>query len=185
MENNSHMESFEKRLKRFRDGHPIEIIDTLLNSVDSHFNNEIRLTVKNDSYQTTLLFLGIHAVALTISEGLFGKEKFAGYKVFLKSFVDGDTSDTKFSAIAKMIHDWRNILAHQWLGSIGHTIGYDYNLITGWENRGGVTFINPRIYAEHYLNAFAAGGKIWRYTELLDEEEMEAAKERLIRKYER
>jgi hypothetical protein len=75
MQNRAHMESFETRLARFKDNPPNEVIVTLLNSIDNHFNNELKLTI-NDSLnpQTALLFLGIHAVALTISHGIFGQD---------------------------------------------------------------------------------------------------------------
>lgn len=183
-ENNAHKgESNEKRLKRFQDNYPYEIIATLLNSIGSFFNNEISLTIQNDNNQTTLLFLGIHAVALTVSEGLFNKSGSKGYKTYLENFVDGDTPDTKFSTIADSIHSWRNVLAHQWIGSLGHSIGYDYQMTMGWEVREGVTFINPRIYVEHYLKGFGPGGKIWNWQNLLSEEKQKQAKERLIKKY--
>ena len=114
MQNNAHMEPLDKRMERFQNGHPIEIIETLLNSIDNHFNNEIRIIAENGNYQTTLLFLGIHAVALTIAEGLFDKRGPDAYKLFLEKFVDGESPDTKFSDIADIIHEWRNIIAHQW-----------------------------------------------------------------------
>ncbi len=183
MENNAHSETKEKRLKRFQDGVPYEIISTLINSIANFFNNEIALTTQGDNYQSSLLLLGVHSVALTISEGLFNKTGSDGYKLFLEKFVDGDTPDTKFSIIAKSIHDWRNVLAHQWLGSIGHSIGYDYRMSFGWEIRGDVTFINPRIYLEHYLKAFGRNGKMWDWETLLTEQEQESAKQRLIDKY--
>lgn len=183
MENNTHNETKADRLKRFRGGPPCEIIDTLLNSIANFFNNEIGLTTQGNNYQTSLLFLGIHSVALTISEGLFDKAGPDGYKLFLENFMNGDTDDVKFSAIAQSIHNWRNVLAHQWMGSIGHTIGYDYNMTFGWEIRDGVTFINPRIYAECYLKAFGPGGKIWDWESMLTNIEQEKAKERLINKY--
>jgi len=183
MENNAHSETKEHRLQRFQNSHPYEVIDTLTNSINNYFNNEIALTIKNGNYQSSLLFLGIHAVALTISEGLFGKTGPDGYKLFLEKFVDGDTPDTKFSAIAQSIHDWRNVLAHQWIGSIGHSIGYDYTMPSGFETRDKVLFINPRIYCEHYLKAFGAGGRIYKYEEYLTDDEMEQVKNRLIKKY--
>ena len=165
MENRAHGESKEARLARFQSNPPVEAIETLLNSIDNHFNNEIRLAPGN--FQTSLLFLGIHAAALTISEVFFNKFGQEGYKLFLERFVDGESEDTKFSNIAELIHDWRNVLAHQWLGSIGHEVGYDYKMTSGWENRDGVTFINPRMYCDHYLNAFSAGGRIWQYDKIL------------------
>lgn len=183
MKNNSHGETKEKRLKRFQNSPPYEVIATLLNSIANFFNNEIILTTQGDNYQTSLLFLGIHSVALTISEGLFNKTGLEGYKLFLKKFVDGNTPDTRFSTIAKSIHNWRNVLAHQWIGSIGHRIGYDYKMTLGWKKVGDVIFINPRIYLEHYLKAFGPGGKIWDWEKMLTEVEQQKSKERLIRKY--
>ena len=179
MENRSHSESREARLARFQKNPPVEAIGTLLNSVDSFFNNEIRLTPENT--QTSLLFLGIHAAALTISEVFFNKTGSEGYKLFLEKFVDGDSDNTKFSTIAELIHDWRNVLAHQWLGSVGHEIGYDYEMKFGWQKRDDVTFINPKIYCDHYLKAFS--GKIWEFEKIFSEPELQAIKNRIIKKY--
>lgn len=177
------METMEHRLERFQNGPPIEIIDTLLNSLHSFFNNEIRLTTENGNFQTSLLFMGIHAVALTISEGLFDKKGPDGYKLFLEKFIDGNKQDTKFSSISELIHDWRNNLAHQWIGSIGHSIAYDYKMNFGWEKKDGITYINPRIYCEQYLGAFGSGGRIYDYRKMLTAAELEEAKQRLIEKY--
>ena len=178
MKNNAHRgESKEKRLKRLQDNSYVEAIETLLNSIDNYFNNEIRLTVGN--YQTSLLFMGIHAAALTISEVFFGKSGLTGYKQFLETYVDGKDDNKKFSIISATIHDWRNVLAHQWIGSIGHEIGYDYEMEFGWQERENVTFINPRIYCEQYLAAFKAGGRMWQYEQLFDGEQLEAIKQRI------
>src|SRR3989338_7020583 len=112
MENRAHMESRTTRMQRLVDGPPEEAISTLLKSIDSYFNNEIELTPGN--LQTSLLFLGIHAAALTIAELIFGEsDPEAGYKFFLERFIDGPTTDTKFSDIASELHNWRNVLAHQ------------------------------------------------------------------------
>lgn len=182
MKNNAHKnESKEARLKRLQDGPYVEAIETLLNSIDNFFNNEIRITV--DNYQTSLLFMGIHAAALTISEVFFNKKGLSGYKLFLETFVDGNEENKKFSTIADIIHDWRNILAHQWIGSMGHEIGYDCEMQLGWEKRDDITFINPRIYQEQYLAAFQAGGKIWGYDRIFTEDQLEQIKQRIIAKY--
>lgn len=183
MENRAHMEPLTKRIERFQNGHPIEIIDTLLNSIDNHFNNELRLTIQDHHYQTSLMLIGIHAVALTISEGLFNVSGPDGYKKFLENYVNGNTPDTKFSDIATEIHNWRNILAHQWLGIGGYDIGYDYAQTEGWVECDGIKFINPRIYCEHYLAAFKAGGRIWDFTSRFSEDELEQIKDRLLKKF--
>lgn len=182
MENNAHLgESRNHRLARLQDGAPVEAILTLLNSISNFFNNEIRIAPENG--QASLLFLGIHASALTISKALFGKTGKDGYKKFLEAFVDGETEETKFSLIAEDIHDWRNVLAHQWLGSIGHQIGYDYGMASGWKRREDVLFINPKIYCEKYLEAFSSKGRIWDYHSVLSDVEQEQAKERIVKKY--
>ena len=161
MKNRAHSEPFNKRLKRFQDHSPMEVIDTLLDSINDYFNNEISLTAESNNHQTSLLFLGVHAVALTISEALFNKKGPEGYRLFLEKFVDGDNNDRKFSKISDFIHNWRNVLAHQWISKSGHKIGYDYKMDFGWKKQNGIIFINPQIYCEQYLKAFKSDGKIW------------------------
>lgn len=182
MKNNAHdIEPLEKRLARFQNGSPVESIETLLNSIANFFNNEISMAP--DRYQTSLLFLGIHSVALTISEVFWGLEGVAGYKKFLENFVDGNTADTKFSFVADKVHNWRNVLAHQWLASSGYQIQYDYKMETGFIASDGLLRINPKIYCEHYLNAFSAGGKIWGYEKIFSNDDLEKVKKRIVDKF--
>jgi len=154
--------------------------------MSSYFNNEIKITPSNQ--QTSLMFLGVHAAALTIGEVFFANEKpdsmFKDYKQFLEVFVDGDTEDLKFSIIAKDIHDWRNILAHQWLGSMGHRIEYDYKTTSGWENKDGTLVINPEIYCNSYLSAFATKGRIWKYNSMFTPEQLSEVQKRIVAKFE-
>ncbi len=184
--NNAHLgESKDKRLKRFQDSHPLEIIDTLTNSIHNFFNNEIRVVFDDPTNpQTSLMILGVHGVALTLSFGLFNEHGVKGYKLFLEHFVDGVLPDTRFFMIASEIHEWRNVLAHRWLNVAGHTFGYDFEMAEGWKWDGDTLFLNPRIYLEHYLEAFAAGGKIYDPEAILTTPEMlEAAKQRFLSKY--
>lgn len=183
MKNRAHIETKEQRLKRLKSSPPVESIETLLNSIANFFSNEIQLTP--NQYQTSLLFLGIHAVSLTISEAFFGKSGERGYRLFLEAFVDGKTEDKKFSMISNTLHNWRNILAHQWIGSLGHSIEYDYKMIEGWKNREEKLVINPRIYCESYLSAFSAGGRIWKYESTFTGDQLEMIKSRIIEKYEK
>src|SRR3989344_5422364 len=178
-------ESKEKRLNRFQNGSPIEIIETLLNSINNYFNNELRVTFSNPTRtQPALMILGVHSVALTISYGLFNKQREAGYRMYFEHFVDGDTPDTKFSTIAAEIHEWRNVIAHRWLNVAGHDIGYDLNMLEGWKKEGNSLLINPKIYLDHFLSAFENGGRIYRYEQILTTDQMlEDAKQRLISKY--
>lgn len=188
MQNNAHLgETKEHRLQRFQ-GPPIEIIETLLSSIQSFFNNEIGAVFDNPTNpQTSLMILGVHSVALTLAHGLFNKQGKQGYKLFVETYMDGNTGDTKFSTIAFEIHEWRNVIAHRWLNVAGHEIGYNFGMVEGWRKEGEVIFINPKIYLEHFLKAFdrRQGGMLYRYNELLTTDEMlEAAKMRFLSKYE-
>jgi hypothetical protein len=174
------------RLARLQSG-PVEAIGTLLNSINNYFNNEIALTPAH--FQTSLLFLGIHAVALTIGEVFFDnrghdKDK-RNYREYLERFVDGPAADLKFSHVADELHDWRNIVAHQWIGSLGHTIEYDYDSPLGWERSGTVLVINPSLYCGQNLQAFAAGGPIWQYDRIFTEPQLAAIQARIVAKYQR
>ncbi|MHB1376865.1 MAG: hypothetical protein ACYCXB_05495 [Candidatus Humimicrobiaceae bacterium] len=184
MENRAHfIEPLEDRLTRFRNNPPTEAIETLLLSIQNYFNNEIIFTVKNyKNYQTSLLFLGIHAVALTISEIFWGLEGKAGYKKFLEKFIDGDTEDTKFSLVSDKIHNWRNVLAHRWLASSGYEIQYDYEMKLGFKIEKNILIINPKIYCDKYIEAFDVNNKIWEYKNFLNKEELNNAKKRIIKK---
>lgn len=175
------MESRDERLKRFQEGEPAEAIETLLNSIDNYFNNEISIAPQN--YQTSLLFIGIHAVALTISESFFNVTGMKGYRMFLETFVDGESKDLRFSVIAQSLHNWRNVLAHQWIGSIGHHIEYSYVSELGWQNAGEKLIINPRIYYHQYIAGFAPDGRIWKYSRILNEEQLMGVKSRIIDKF--
>src|SRR5258706_15052463 len=91
MENNAHkIEPKENRLARFKNGSPRESISTLLNSIDNFFNNEIRGTIQDEIRpQTGLMFLGTHAVILTLAKVFWDLDGLGGYKKFLEVFVDG------------------------------------------------------------------------------------------------
>ena len=78
------MEDKQKRYKRLSEGSPVEIIETLLNSMDNFFNREIDSAAGSELWY--LVLLGDHAVALTISEGLFGEAGLSGFKIFLEKF---------------------------------------------------------------------------------------------------
>lgn len=175
------MEDGKKRLGRLSNGSPIEIIETLLNSIDNFFNNEVDTAAKDSLWH--LVILGDHAVALTIAEGLFEKTGINGFREFLFKFVDKDEVGFNFSAIAPKIHSWRNVIAHQWLSSSGYVFGLDFTMKKGWEKRKDVTYFNPILYHQSFSDAFSGGGKIWQYQKVLTERQMQKAKERLLAKY--
>jgi len=175
------MEDKQKRLARLSQGSPVEIIETLLNSMHNFFMREIG--VASDKNLIYLVILGDHAVALTISEGVFGKTGLDGYKLFLEKFVDQKKKGFNFSEVAQQIHNWRNVIAHQWLSSSAYDFGIDFEMKFGWEKRKNIVYFNPRIYHEAFNKAFSAGGKIWEYEKLMTDEQMQKAKERLLKKY--
>lgn len=177
------MEDKTKRLNRFHSGPPIEIMETLLNSLDNYFNREIAQAANSKLW--TLVILGIHAVALTIAEGIFNKKGLTGFTFFLESFIDSSEEGCDFSTIAADIHTHRNVIAHQWLSVSGYKLGYDFGMKRGWEKREDVIFFNPTKYYELYKKAFSPGGKIWKYEQLLTQDNAEDSKKRLIEKYER
>lgn len=186
MKNNAHLgETKEKRLKRFQEGPPLEVIETIINSMANFFVNELRTVFDNPAnYQTSLMFLGTHSIALTISHGLFDRGGEDGYRLFLENFIDGETPDRKFSTIASEIHEWRNVIAHRWINVAGHEISYDFEMPEGWKREDNFLLINPRIYLEQFLETFDGGGRIYRYKKILVTDEMlEEAKKRFISKY--
>jgi hypothetical protein len=186
MRNNAHLEETEdQRLKRFTENGPYEVVGTVINSMANYFVNELKTVFDNpNNYQTTLMFLGTHSIALTMAHGLFNKGGDKGYKLFLEHFIDGDTSDTKFSTVADRIHEWRNVLAHRWINVAGHSFNYDFDMSEGWKIKDEFLLVNPKIYLEQFLKAFGAGGRIYKYDKILTTDELwEGAKQRFISKY--
>jgi hypothetical protein len=144
-------------------------------------NREIERALANESW--ALAILGIHAVALTVSQGLYGKTGSEGFRLFLKNFIDSDAEAHDYSTIGDLIHNYRNNLAHQWLAVSGYRFGFNTQLKVGWARVDEVTYLNPRIYGESYLSSFAAGGKIWGWETTLELSALEDAKVRLVSKF--
>ena len=141
-------------IENFMGDSPKNAIILLVLSINNFLNNEIKTTVDQNPPQTSLLFMGIHASILTLSEVLFNLKGPKGYKKFLEEFIDEGSEDKCFSLIANEIHAWRNTLAHSWLSLRGHDIDYEYGMPKGFEEREGTIYINPKIYLDLYLRAF-------------------------------
>ena len=169
-------------IESFINSSPVNAVTLLIMSINSFLNNEIKITVDQDPPQTSLLFMGVHASILTISEILFNEKGEKGYKRFLKEFIDEGTGDRCFSQIAGEIHSWRNILVHGWLSLRGHNIEYEYKMQKGFEKRGETLYINPRVYLALYLSAFQEG-QILKYVSKMAPEELSRAQETIRRKY--
>lgn len=175
------MEDRSGRLARLSKGEPIEIIETLLNSMDNFFNNQIDQVADLELWY--LVIMGDHAVALTIASGLFGLEGEPGFHKYLEEFVDQDKEGYDFSSISKKIHNWRNVIAHRWLSDSAYEIGEDNVMEKGWEDRKGVTYLNLKLFHEAFKASFSRDGKIWNYGNIMTKAEMEEAKQRLLKQY--
>ncbi len=178
------MEDAEKRLKRLEDGPPLEIIETLLNSIHNFYLRETSAAIKAGTWD--LAFIGTHSVASIIGAGLFGDRSMeASFRRFLKEFVDTDEPGGNFSDIAKELNDWRHVLIHRWLSKMGHEFGFDTDQIEGWRRVDGVLLVNPVRLNEAVANAFALNGKLWQWRDVLSDAEAQAAKTRLLELYRR
>ena len=175
------MESSEKRKARLEDGSPIEIIVTLLNSIDNRFNRQIDVAAQAGAWE--LVFIGIHSVATTIGTGLFDDSPLTGFTRFLQAFVDTNELGYNFSEIAKELHDWRHVLVHRLLSAKGYEFGFDMEQLEGWRRSEGITWINPRRFHEAFNGAFAVDGRVWLWKDLLSDEEQQASKRRLLANY--
>lgn len=181
--NRAHHNDPKGIIEKFMGGSPINAVILLITSINNFFNNEIRATIEPKSPQTSLLFMGIHAAALTIAEVFFKDRAERGYKRFLEEFIDGDVEDKRFSLIAGEIHAWRNILVHGWLSLRGHNIEYDYEMKDGFKRIGNDLYINPKIYLKLYLNAFSKDGRLWQYINKMCEADLLRSQQIIKQKY--
>lgn len=185
---NNIMETFSQRLQRFSNNSPVEFIETILNSIHNFYIPELSIAYHNK--QSNLLILGIHSIIETISENVFLKKGVAGFKFYLENFVDGNADGFRFTEIADDLNDWRNVIAHQYISKLGHSLGYDYALSVGYKIDNDIILINPALMFDQFEGAFQASGnktakKIWDYDKLLSAEEMEKAKEEFLKKFQK
>jgi len=164
------MESFEKRLKRFSTSSLDEVPLTILNSIANFFLPELRLA--KEYKLDRLIFLGTHAIIQTVSERLFRKRGPKGTRFYFESFVDGSTYDTKFSLVSDSIHAMRNVYAHQWISTRTHNITIDYRTVEGWKKEADGLHINPDIYAQHFLDGFGMGERIWNWDQMMTHKDL-------------
>jgi hypothetical protein len=175
------MESYSDRLLRFQNGPPNEVIQTLLNSINNFFNPEIAKAAQNNCW--SLVLIGVHSVALTVSQGLFGVGGEKGFIRYLETFMDGSETGADFSSIGRELHLWRNVLAHQWLASSGHTVGFDTSMSLGWERREETLVLNPARFYDAYRQSFRGSSMLWRPAKILTPDQLQVAKRRLIRDF--
>lgn len=179
------METFDQRLQRFKSEEPTEFIETILLNIQNFLIPE--LVIASENMCSDLLILGIHSVIETVSENIFLKKGVSGFKFYLENFVDADKEGFRFSEIAEVLNDLRNIIAHQKISKLGHSFGYDYDMQVGYKIDGTIIMLNPSILFKQFKSAFKNGRKtkrlIWDYAQLLSPEQMEEAKKRFIQKF--
>ena len=173
------MESFETRLKRFTTEGVHEIPLTLLNSISNFILPDLR--VAKERRLDRLIFLGTHAVIQTIGQKLFGKYGRECTEFYLKNFVDGSTTDTKFSLISADIHNMRNVIAHQLISCKTHDIVFNYRMPEGWKRGADFLHINPDIYTHQFFEAFERSGRIWDYNQHVSDNQLRIRKYQFIK----
>ena len=183
VKNRAHHENPRELINKIVYGPPKGAVNLLILSINSFLNNEIADTVKNKPPQSSLLFIGIHSVAQTLGEVLFGERSVKGYRKFLEEFIDGSEEDNQYSLIANEIHSWRNILAHGWLSLRGFQIEYDYEMKEGFKKMGNDLYINPKIYLNLYLSAFNNDGRIVKYINNMNKLELSRSQKVIKDKY--
>lgn len=179
------MEKFEQRLQRFKSKEPVEFIETMLLNIENFFIPQLDIASKEKL--DDLLILGIHSVIETVSENIFLKKGKDGFKFYLENFVDVDKDGFRFSEIADVLNDLRNIIAHQKVSRLGHSFGFSDSIQIGYKIDGTIVMLNPSIFFEQFKSAFKKGIKtkqrIWDYAQLLSQEQMEEAKKKFIQKF--
>lgn len=180
------LKTFQQRLQRFQNNSPVEFIETILNSIYNFYIPELETAAQNN--QSNLLILGVHSIIETISENVFLKKGVEGFRFYLKNFVDYDENGKRFSEIADELNDWRNIIAHQYISKLGHSIKYSYTISAGYQNKNGIIIINPKLLFEQFQSAYLArGGKtkerIWDYEKIIASDKMEEAKRKFLAKF--
>lgn len=169
------METFKQRLKRYTSKNDLEIFGWLTVYLQNSYLGELRLAKENQLH--LCVYLITHAVIQTVSENMFGSTGKDGTKFYLENFVDGNTTNKKFSLITDEIHDARNVMAHQGYSSLQHRVEYFAgDMAEGWKQEAGTIYINPNIYAEQFENALSHGTHVQKYLQQSDEI-------RTIRKY--
>lgn len=176
----------EKRYVQMTQGHPDVAITILLNSMHNGFiNRELKMAREHSLHY--LLLMGIHACILTINKYIFGKGGKKAFKDYLKNHVDGTRADLKFSLYSDKIYVRRNVLAHQWLSSIGHEFGFDSDMNEGVNEENGIVLLNTVHYFDQFQSAFKQKPKtkesIWNAAKALTMKEKDQAKSRIIDAY--
>jgi hypothetical protein len=143
------METFRAQLKRFLDAPPVEVLGTVVGTLQRDLMPEIKTAVQDHSGY--LVVLGTHAVIQLVAEKVFGMSGLAGTQFFLQKFVDDPTwPDRVFSTIHAEMHDLRSVVANLWLSAEDHNRIFDWYLPEGWQWQDDGLHINLRRYFEQF-----------------------------------
>ena len=175
------METPERRLERFLSGPPVEIMGTIVASMEFVFMPQIKIAV--DHRCDFLVLIGTHAVIQVIADGILGRKGPAATKFFLKTFVDDATEppDRTFSTIAVEMHELRNIASHQWLSKDGHHRAFDWDQPEGWKWVDNRLHVNLEIYFEQFRKGLT--NRYSRYVSGLPPQEQLVRKYRALRQW--
>lgn len=126
------------------------------------------------------MFMGIHAVMQTVGEIIFGLTGLEATNFYLEHFVDGESEDLRFSNIATILHDMRNVLAHRWTSAAAYRYAIDYREKKGWWKGSDGIHINPSVYFESFKERYPYSKPDRDYRRLVTEEELRSRKYRFI-----
>jgi hypothetical protein len=144
------METRDQRLKRWLDSEPSEIFGWMTVWAQNALVPQIKMLAQPNFEEG--LFLLTHGFIQAFMENVFGIRGRDGTRTYLKSFVDGKKKQDKFSLIADDMHEMRNVMAHQIYSSVTNEIVFDYRLSTGWAFVQHTLHINPKIYADRFID---------------------------------
>lgn len=175
------VEPFEQRLIRIVNDDFRATAAWLLSSIKTYFLPEIRAASENDLW--SLFFLGSHALMQTVGQTVFGKGGLDATRFYLEKFVDGDPTDRRYSTHAELLHNTRNIEAHQWFGRQMHEHRLDFVQSEGCRLVDGMIHLNPKEYAGDFLSGFGRGGRIGMYEDLVEDDDLVLRKYEYVRRF--
>ncbi|SRR5216684_3567782 len=153
------MQDWKERLKSFL-GSDMEWAGYIYMTTWNDLQPEIEEAAKR--HMLVMIFMGTHAAIQTVGEKVFGREGEEATKFYLEHFVDGPTPDRKYSTVANLIHNIRNVMAHRGYSKSQHFTGYDWGLPGGFAWKGDQFHINPDRYVEDFVAGSGNYAKVQR-----------------------
>lgn len=173
------MESREQRLKRWLENDPSEIFGWMLVWAQNGLVPQIKLLAQPGFEEG--LFLLTHSFVQTFMENYFDTRGRDATHLYLKWFVDGRKKLDRFSLVSDELHEMRNVMAHQIYSSQTNYIRYEYALTTGWARQNQHLQVNPRLYADRFIDGLE--GRVHRRLNSVTRLEQARRKYRFIAKW--